>query len=151
MRNKYLIFSLFWISFLSFQYYYSKTYTRFFPEFVLPSFPSGTFEMKDVKIEELIVFITDQNNRIFSFNYHEFLMGLPEYTRINSFRNIYEKSGKNIDNPKLLKWYKNKGKELVKDEVKTITLTKKIWSNDLSSFELKRKLISENDVFEIKL
>lgn len=105
--------------------------------------------MSNVTIDEYVVLIIDQDDKESFFNYHEFLMGLPEYTRINSFRNIYDKSSKNLNNTNLLKWYESKGSKLVGSKVKTITLKKKVWSNDLSNYHLKRKLISEKNVFEI--
>jgi len=150
MSKKQVFILLTWLIILSGQYYFSKTVTRFFPEFVLPSFPYGAFNMDTMYLKTYMVEIDYGQGEIKAFNYQEFLTGLPESTRINSFANIFEKSKANLGEKEIQDWYRLKAARLNPGKKAQVLRVQKINYQVLSKdFKCKKTVVSKDILFAV--
>ncbi|MGE0636376.1 MAG: hypothetical protein AB7P01_08050 [Bacteroidia bacterium] len=150
MKKIHILIIIIWLIIISYQYYYSKTVTRFFPELVLPSFPNGAFNSDTVYQKTYLVEIDYVGQETKVFNYQEFLIGLPESTRINSFKNIFEKSYSNLHKQEVKNWYKSKANELNPSK-KAIVLrvNKVIYRFLVKDYKCENSIVSKENFFLI--
>lgn len=68
-------------------HFYSRNVTRFFPEFMMPSFAGGIFAEGGFESNSYMIRVKTSDS-IYSLNYHEFLSVYPAMNPINIYRNV---------------------------------------------------------------
>lgn len=76
-----------WVVLLAGGHFYSRNVTRFFPEFMMPSFASGIFSDGGFESNSYRIRVKTSDST-YSLNYHEFLSVYPAMNPINIYKNV---------------------------------------------------------------